>query len=72
MGKTPTCVRPQGWSVIDLSWGSADLSREVTNWKVEENIESLLDHQYITMDLGPESQLDRNKRETLQMELGQV
>lgn len=47
-GKTPTCVRPQGESVIDLTWVSACMMERVIEWKVEEEKVSLSDHSYIT------------------------
>lgn len=51
-GSTPTCVRPQGWSVVDLTWCTPDLSGEVSNWRVRDDVESLSDHQYIEFDIG--------------------
>lgn len=61
-GRSPTCVRPQGTSIIDLTWGSADLNGEIRNWRVENDVESLSDHQYILMELGEGSQSDRSKK----------
>lgn len=51
-GDRPTCVRPQGSSIVDLTWISPDLGRFIRNWKVEENIESLSDHLYISYELS--------------------
>lgn len=45
-------MRPQGTSIIDLTWASEDICTKVTNWQVREDIESLSDYQYITMTLG--------------------
>ncbi|KAI4472771.1 hypothetical protein M0804_015619 [Polistes exclamans] len=42
----PTCVRPQGSSVVDLTWGSLAASVRLTDWKVDE-AESLSDHLYV-------------------------
>ncbi|KAI4486473.1 hypothetical protein M0804_005843 [Polistes exclamans] len=39
----PTCVRPQGSSVIDLTWGSPAARVRLTEWGVDE-AESLSDH----------------------------
>ncbi|XP_070162507.1 uncharacterized protein [Polyergus mexicanus] len=50
-GEIPTCVRPQGNSIIDLTWISFDLTRFIKDWKVREDIESMSDHNYITFDL---------------------
>jgi len=51
-GSIPTCVRPQGCSIVDVTWCTPDLRGEVSSWKVREDIESLSDHQYITMNIG--------------------
>ncbi|KAI4472786.1 hypothetical protein M0804_015611 [Polistes exclamans] len=42
----PTCVRPQGSSVVDLTWWSLAASVRLTDWKVDE-AESLSDHLYV-------------------------
>lgn len=47
VGDTHTCIRPQGSSVIDLSWATADLQTSIISWSVLESVESLSDHQYI-------------------------
>jgi len=52
IGNAPTCIRPQGSSIIDLSWCTRDLRREISNWQVREDIESLSDHVYITLQIG--------------------
>ncbi|XP_029670924.1 uncharacterized protein LOC115240096 [Formica exsecta] len=53
-GETPTCVRPQGSSIVNLTWISPDLLRFIKNWKVREDVESMSDHNYITFDLCSE------------------
>lgn len=47
VGEVYTCVRPQGCSVIDLTWASPSLPERVENWSVLENTETLSDHQYL-------------------------
>lgn len=42
-----TCVRPQGSSIVDLTWGSACLVGHINEWAVLEDFESLSDHLYI-------------------------
>lgn len=42
-----TCIRPQGSSVVDLSWASAGILGSVREWSVFETAESLSDHLYI-------------------------
>lgn len=51
VGNTPTCVRPQGCSVVDLTWCTPDILGRLSDWKVREDIESLSDHNYILMHL---------------------
>lgn len=46
-----TCVRPQGSSVVDLSWVSAGLVSSIVEWSVFETMESLSDHLYIGISL---------------------
>lgn len=50
-GSTSTCVRHQGESVIDLTWASAGASRNISNWRVAEDIEILSDHRAIEMEI---------------------
>ncbi|KAI4475440.1 hypothetical protein M0804_014303 [Polistes exclamans] len=42
----PTCVRPQGLSVIDLTLGSSAAGVRLSKWRVDE-AESLSDHVYV-------------------------
>lgn len=51
VGEVYTCVRPQGCSVIDLTWASPCLLERVKNWSVLENTETLSDHQYLEFSL---------------------
>lgn len=44
MGYTPTCVRPQGSAIVDLTWSSPDLLPLINDWHVMEDMESLSDH----------------------------
>ncbi|KMQ82644.1 reverse transcriptase [Lasius niger] len=52
VGNRPTCVRPQETSVVDITWVSPDLLPFIGDWRVEEGIESLSDHLYISFSLG--------------------
>lgn len=54
IGDTPTCVRPQGTSIVDLTWITADLIEDIANWRVETEIENLSDHRYIAFEIGKE------------------
>lgn len=51
-GTSPTCIRPQGHSIVDVTWCTPDLRREISGWKVREDMETLSDHQYIEMVVG--------------------
>jgi len=50
IGNTPTCVRPQGTSVVDLTIGSSWVVSRVKEWKVED-METLSDHLYIVFEI---------------------
>lgn len=50
-GDAPTCIRPQGKSVIDLTWASAGAMAMITNWRVIAD-ETLSDHACIRFDVG--------------------
>lgn len=49
-GNTPTCVRPQGSSVVDLVWTSVGLQERIRAWRVLEE-ESLSDHRYLEYEV---------------------
>ncbi|XP_076301691.1 uncharacterized protein LOC143219704 [Lasioglossum baleicum] len=53
-GSVPTCVRWNGWSVVDVSLATASASRRVSNWRVWEG-ETLSDHSYVMMDVAVDS-----------------
>lgn len=42
-GNAPTCIKPQGVSIVDLTWASAGLIAAIEGWTVVED-ESLSDH----------------------------
>ncbi|XP_011858931.1 PREDICTED: uncharacterized protein LOC105556448 [Vollenhovia emeryi] len=50
-GSTSTCVRPQGESIIDLTWTSPAASRWITSWRVVEELDILSDHLPIEVEL---------------------
>lgn len=51
-GNSPTCVRPQGKSIVDLTWTKPGIVDKIKEWKVEDEMLSLSDHNYITFKLG--------------------
>lgn len=44
-------MRPQGVSIIDLSWAILSLKDKIANWKVLSEVLSLSDHVYISSSL---------------------
>jgi len=47
-GSASTCVRPQGSFIINLTWASVGICRDVSDWRVLSDVVSLSDHMYIT------------------------
>lgn len=58
-GNTSTCSRPQGDSIIDLTWSTSNLIDKLLHWKVQEDYENYTDHYYITYKLSANYLLDR-------------
>ncbi|CAH2085121.1 unnamed protein product [Euphydryas editha] len=54
-GTVQTCVRLRGGSVVDLSFASPAVARRVTDWRVEEEVETLSDHNYIRFEVSTPS-----------------
>jgi len=52
VGSTPTCVRYNGSSVVDLTWASADVLGSLSGWQVLSDAVSLSDHRYIAFRMG--------------------
>lgn len=61
----PTCVRPQGQSVIDLTWMTADLASKLVNWNILEEVETQSDHAYVSfeVDVGLEPRKEKEKKD---------
>ena len=51
-GSVPTCVSPQGTSIVDITMASPDLLGGISGWHVVEDVETLSDHNYIVYDVG--------------------
>lgn len=47
-GAVPTCSRSTGESCIDVTFCTGDLCNNISEWKVQDEIETLSDHRYIT------------------------
>lgn len=69
---TYTCVRPQGSSIVDLTWVSPNMVREVDGWKVLEGAETLSDHRYIVFNTilrgRPDAAVARTRWNTKKMD----
>jgi hypothetical protein len=63
-GSSATCVRPQGESIVDLTWSSPAAARWVESWGVLDDVETLSDHLYIevAVRVTPRDVLDRRAR----------
>ncbi|XP_011861953.1 PREDICTED: uncharacterized protein LOC105558697, partial [Vollenhovia emeryi] len=44
VGNVSTCVRPQGESIVDLTWTSPAAARRISGWGVVDGLELLSDH----------------------------
>lgn len=51
VGNKPTCSRPQGTSIVDLTWSRLHENSSISEWTVED-IETMSDHAYITFGFG--------------------
>jgi len=51
-GSTPTCVRHNGWSIVDLTWTTSDIFRLLSDWQVLSDAVSMSDHKYIVFRIG--------------------
>lgn len=50
-GKTETCVRAQGSSMVDVTLGTEVAMKVVKAWEVDVNTETLSDHKYIRIKI---------------------
>lgn len=60
-GTAPICVRPQGSSLVDVSWANPAAARDVRGWHVDPTIEKLSDHVGIVIEFGIESETNRTR-----------
>jgi hypothetical protein len=63
-GSTSTCVAWRGSSVIDIMWTTASLHRQIHNWRVAEEVETLPDHLYIMMELTETASTRQDRSDT--------
>lgn len=50
-GNTPTCVRPQGSSIINITISTARIFTSISSWKVITDVVTLSDHRYIYFEI---------------------
>lgn len=62
-GAVATCVRPQGESIVDLTWASPAALRMLGSWRVAAELETLPDHRYIEFGLAAPHQPSRSNSE---------
>ncbi|KAL0811825.1 hypothetical protein ABMA28_009253 [Loxostege sticticalis] len=51
-GTVPTCVRPQGESIVDLTFASPSLAAKISGWQVLVGADSFSNHRYIQFDIS--------------------
>jgi len=51
-GAASTCIRPQGESIVDITWASPSAAARITGWRVLEEVYTPSDHQIIEVVLG--------------------
>lgn len=49
VGNTSTYIRPQGHSIVDITWSSPSLIDHLGAWRVLGDVETLSDHLYVFM-----------------------
>ncbi|KMQ86470.1 reverse transcriptase [Lasius niger] len=54
-GSAHTCVRSNGGSIVDVTFGSPPTARRVVGWRVVVGSETLSDHRYIRWDVSDPS-----------------
>lgn len=59
-GSRSTLIRPQGESIVDLTWSTPSVANKIKNWRVSEQ-ETLSDHLYIEFDVEVTRQLVLNR-----------
>lgn len=54
-GSAYTCVRQRGGSIVDVSFASPAVLHRVSDWHVEEEVETLSDHRYIRFEVSTQT-----------------
>lgn len=59
-GTEPTCVRPQGSSIVDLTFGTPDMAVRIRTWMVLPTV-TLSDHRYVHASLSETTTQQRRR-----------
>ncbi|OWR53447.1 reverse transcrpitase [Danaus plexippus plexippus] len=54
-GTTPTCVRWQGTSIVDVTFATPSLAARIRDWRVMAEAVTLSDHRYVRYEVSPTS-----------------
>jgi len=46
-GTASTCIRPQGESIVDLTWATPEAAARITGWRILSEVYTQSNHQYI-------------------------
>lgn len=57
-----TCVRQNGGSVVDISLATPSIARQVQDWHVIEDVETLSDHNYIRFEVSSSCRLPTRRK----------
>ncbi|XP_071652475.1 uncharacterized protein [Temnothorax longispinosus] len=49
VGRESTCVRRRGELIVDITWATPPVARDIRGWRVVSDVETLSDHQLIEM-----------------------
>lgn len=50
-GRTPTCIRKQGESIVDITIAAEEINKNIRKWRVIDQ-ETLSDHRYIIIEIN--------------------
>lgn len=60
-GSVSTCVRQKGESIVDLTWASPSAARNIREWRVAEDIETLSDYRAIEFLIQDNTRVDKRE-----------
>ncbi|XP_017890567.1 uncharacterized protein LOC108632659 [Ceratina calcarata] len=63
-GNAPTCIRQHGSSIVDITWANEEARKRIYDWQVQEGVETLSDHAYISMSVRYDKSAPGNMKNT--------